>query len=112
MPSRPTQRPSAPARDPQRNLPSASAEISLLLTYEVTRDLALTTLGVDTPLCGMRAPILDGKKLAPISILRAGNGLLDGILEVIPSARVGFVGLYRDEETPSRSSTTARFRPS
>jgi len=74
-------------------------EISLLLTYEVTRDLALTTLDVDTPLCGMRAPILDGKKLALISILRAGNGLLDGILEVIPSARVGFVGLYRDEET-------------
>ena len=74
-------------------------EISLLLTYEVTRDLTLTTLDVDAPLCGMRAPILDGKKLALISILRAGNGLLDGILEVIPSARVGFVGLYRDEET-------------
>ena len=53
----------------------------------------------DTPLCRMRAPILDGKKLALISILRAGNGLLDGILEVIPAARVGFVGMYRDEET-------------
>ncbi len=74
-------------------------ETSMLLTYEVTRDLPLTTMNVDTPLCGMRAPILDGKKLALISILRAGNGLLDGILEVIPAARVGFVGLYRDEET-------------
>ncbi len=74
-------------------------ETSMLLTYEVTRDLPLTTMNVDTPLCGMQAPILDGKKLALISILRAGNGLLDGILEVIPAARVGFVGLYRDEET-------------
>jgi uracil phosphoribosyltransferase len=74
-------------------------ETSMLLAYEVTRDLPLTTMNVDTPLCGMQAPILAGKKLALISILRAGNGLLDGILEVIPAARVGFVGLYRDEET-------------
>ena len=74
-------------------------ETSMLLTYEITRDLPLTTLNVDTPLCGMQAPILDGKKLALISILRAGNGLLDGMLEVIPAARVGFVGMYRDEET-------------
>ncbi len=74
-------------------------ETSMLLTYEVTRDLPLTTMKVDTPLCGMRAPILDGKKLALISILRAGNGLLDGMLEIIPAARVGFVGMYRDEET-------------
>ena len=64
-----------------------------------SQDLPLTTVNVDTPLCRMRAPILDGKKLALISILRAGNGLLDGILEVIPAARVGFVGMYRDEET-------------
>ena len=74
-------------------------ETSMLLTYEITQDLPLTTMNVDTPLCGMQAPTLDGKKLALISILRAGNGLLDGILEVIPAARVGFVGLYRDEET-------------
>ena len=74
-------------------------ETSMLLTYEITQDLPLTTLNVDTPLCGMQAPILSGKKLALISILRAGNGLLDGILEVIPAARVGFVGMYRDEET-------------
>jgi uracil phosphoribosyltransferase len=74
-------------------------ETSMLLAYEITQDLLLTTASIDTPLCGMQAPILDGKKLALISILRAGNGLLDGMLEVIPAARVGFVGLYRDEET-------------
>jgi uracil phosphoribosyltransferase len=74
-------------------------EISMLLTYEITQNLPLTTMNVDTPLCGMQAPTLDGKKLALISILRAGNGLLDGLLEVIPAARVGFVGMYRDEET-------------
>jgi uracil phosphoribosyltransferase len=74
-------------------------EISLLLAYEVTRDLPLGTTTVETPLAAMQAPILEGKKLALISILRAGNGLLDGVLELVPSARVGFVGLYRDEAT-------------
>ncbi|MBB3993312.1 uracil phosphoribosyltransferase [Sulfitobacter undariae] len=74
-------------------------EISQLLAYEVTRNLAMTTKQVETPMEVMDAPTLDGKKLALISILRAGNGLLDGVLELIPSARVGFVGLYRDEET-------------
>ena len=74
-------------------------EISHLLAYEVTRNLPLTTKRIETPLCEMDAPVIDGKKLALISILRAGNGLLDGILELIPAARVGFVGLYRDEET-------------
>ncbi len=74
-------------------------EISLLLAYEVTRGLDLTTKRIETPLCAMDAPILEGKKLALISILRAGNGLLDGILELVPAARVGFVGLYRDPET-------------
>ncbi|MDW4498724.1 uracil phosphoribosyltransferase [Sulfitobacter sp. D35] len=74
-------------------------EISQLLAYEVTRGLPMTTKRVETPLEEMDAPTLDGKKLALISILRAGNGLLDGVLELIPSARVGFVGLYRDEET-------------
>ncbi|SEN14304.1 uracil phosphoribosyltransferase [Paracoccus alcaliphilus] len=74
-------------------------EISLLLAYEVTRELELTTTRIETPICEMDAPMLEGKKLALISILRAGNGLLDGILEMIPSARVGFVGLYRDPET-------------
>ena len=74
-------------------------EISQLLAYEITRELNLTTKRIETPLEPMDAPVLDGKKLALVSILRAGNGLLDGVLELIPGARVGFVGLYRDEVT-------------
>jgi len=74
-------------------------EISQLLAYEVTRGLPMTTRRIETPLEPMDAPVIDGKKLALVSILRAGNGLLDGVLELIPSARVGFVGLYRDEAT-------------
>ncbi|MBQ0804751.1 MAG: uracil phosphoribosyltransferase [Sulfitobacter sp.] len=74
-------------------------EISQLLAYEVTRGMPMTTKSVETPMQSMEAPTLAGKKLALISILRAGNGLLDGVLELIPSARVGFVGLYRDEKT-------------
>jgi uracil phosphoribosyltransferase len=74
-------------------------EISLLLAYEITRNLDMTTTRIETPIEPMDAPILEGKKLALISILRAGNGLLDGILELVPAARVGFVGLYRDPET-------------
>ena len=74
-------------------------EISQLLAYEITREMEMTTRRIETPICEMDAPVIDGKKLALISILRAGNGLLDGILELIPAARVGFVGLYRDPET-------------
>ena len=74
-------------------------EITELMLYEITRELPMTTKTVETPLETMEAPTLDGKKLALVSILRAGNGMLDGALELIPSARVGFVGLYRDEET-------------
>ncbi|OYX40897.1 MAG: uracil phosphoribosyltransferase, partial [Rhodobacterales bacterium 32-67-9] len=74
-------------------------EISQLLAYEITREMEMTTKWIETPLCRMEAPVIDGKKLALISILRAGNGLLDGVLELIPAARVGFVGLYRDEKT-------------
>ncbi|SET21228.1 uracil phosphoribosyltransferase [Oceanicella actignis] len=74
-------------------------EISLLLGYEALRDLPMTTTTVETPLQETEAPVLAGKKVALVSILRAGNGLLDGVLELVPSARVGFVGLYRDEET-------------
>jgi uracil phosphoribosyltransferase len=74
-------------------------EISLLLAYEVTRELPMTTQRIETPLQAMDAPVIEGKKLALVSILRAGNGLLDGILELVPAARVGFVGLYRDPET-------------
>ena len=74
-------------------------EISHLIAYEVTRNLPLENRTIETPMTTMQSPVLAGKKLALVSILRAGNGLLDGILELIPSARVGFVGLYRDEDT-------------
>lgn len=74
-------------------------EISTLLTYEVLRDIPLTTKTINTPMEQMQAPVLAGKKLAFISILRAGNGLLEGMLDLVPSARVGHVGLYRDHDT-------------
>ena len=74
-------------------------EISMLLGYEVTRDLPMTKERIETPMTEMDAPMLTGKKLVFISVLRAGNGLLEGMLDLIPSARVGHVGLYRDPET-------------
>ena len=74
-------------------------EVSLLLAYEVTRDLPLETTEIDTPLELMQAPVLSGKKLCFVSILRAGNGLLEGMLDLLPSARVGHVGIYRDPDT-------------
>lgn len=74
-------------------------EIGHLLTYAATKDLALTTRAIDTPLASMQAPTLAGRRVAIVSILRAGNGLLDGVLDMIPSARVGFIGLYRDEKS-------------
>ncbi len=74
-------------------------EISLLLCYEVTRDLELTTKTIETPMEAMDAPTLKGKKLVFASILRAGNGLLEGMLDLVPSARVAHVGLYRDHDT-------------
>jgi len=74
-------------------------EITLLLTYEITRNMPLTTREINTPMETMDAPVIAGRKMAAVSILRAGNGMLDGVLEMVPAARVGFVGLYRDEET-------------
>jgi uracil phosphoribosyltransferase len=74
-------------------------EISLLLAYEVARDLPITMHTIETPLAEMQAPILKGKKLVVVSILRAGNGLLEGMLDLMPSARVGHIGLYRDPAT-------------
>jgi uracil phosphoribosyltransferase len=74
-------------------------EISHLLAYEVCRDLPMTTQTIETPLAEMEAPILKGKKLVIVSVLRAGNGLLEGMLTLIPSARVGHIGLYRDHKT-------------
>ncbi|AMM85335.1 MULTISPECIES: uracil phosphoribosyltransferase [Martelella] len=74
-------------------------EISTLLCYEVTRDLELTMETIETPLTTMEAPVLEGKKLVFASILRAGNGLLEGMLDLVPSARVSHIGVYRDHET-------------
>jgi uracil phosphoribosyltransferase len=74
-------------------------EISLLLCYEVTRDLELTTTQIETPLEAMEAPTLEGKKLVFASVLRAGNGLLEGMLDLVPAARVAHIGLYRDHQT-------------
>ena len=74
-------------------------EISHLLCYEVTRDLQLTTKRIETPLEPMDAPTLEGKKLVFASVLRAGNGLLEGMLDLVPAARVAHVGLYRDHDT-------------
>ena len=74
-------------------------EISLLLGYEATKDVVTTSMRIETPLMAMQAPVLAGKKMCFFSILRAGDGLLQGMLELVPSARVGHVGLYRDPKT-------------
>jgi uracil phosphoribosyltransferase len=74
-------------------------EISLLLGYEVTRDLPLAYEEIETPLGAMRAPSIEGKKLCLVAILRAGDGIVAGMLDLVPSARVGHIGLYRDPET-------------
>lgn len=73
-------------------------EITLLMGYEVTRNLPLTTRTIQTPLTSMEAPVIAGKKLAIVPVLRAGVGMADGLLELIPSARVGHIGLYRDDQ--------------
>jgi uracil phosphoribosyltransferase len=74
-------------------------EISMLLAYEVCRDLPTTMAKIETPIAAVQAPVLDGKKIVLIAILRAGNGILYGMLEILPSARVGHIGLYRDPKT-------------
>ena len=74
-------------------------EISMLLAYEVCRELPLSKVSIETPIAPMMAPMLDGKKTVLISVLRAGNGILDGMLQILPSARVGHIGLYRDPKT-------------
>jgi uracil phosphoribosyltransferase len=88
----------------KENTPSAEfrrllREISMLLAYEVTRDLELTTVKITTPIQTMNAPTVKNTDITLVSILRAGNGLLDGMLELIPFARVGHIGLYRDPQT-------------
>jgi uracil phosphoribosyltransferase len=74
-------------------------EIAHLLCYEVTRDLEIENVPIETPMGEMEAPTLKGKKLVFASILRAGNGLLDGMLDLVPAARVAHIGIYRDHET-------------
>lgn len=74
-------------------------ELSMLMAYEVTRDMEISYVPIDTPMETMQAPTIDGKKLALISILRAGTGILDGMLQVVPGARVGHIGLYRNPDT-------------
>lgn len=74
-------------------------ELAMLMAYEITRDIPTQMITIETPLETMQSPVIDGKKLVFASILRAGNGMLDGLLRVIPSARVGHVGLYRDPQT-------------
>ncbi len=74
-------------------------EISMLLAYEVTRDMPLTSVPNQTPLAPMQSPVLAGKQLVQVSIMRAGNGILEGMLELLPAARVGHIGLYRDPRT-------------
>jgi uracil phosphoribosyltransferase len=75
------------------------AEISMLLAYEVTRDLPLVEVEVETPLARTRGAVLEGKKIVLVAILRAGTGIVDGMLRILPSARVGHLGIYRDPET-------------
>ncbi len=84
---------------PTAQFRQVTREISLLLAYEVCHDLELTEIEIETPLESMTAPTIKGSKLCLVSILRAGNGLLDGMLDLIPSARVGHIGMYRDPET-------------
>jgi uracil phosphoribosyltransferase len=74
-------------------------EISMLLAYEVCRDLPMTKIPIETPIASMMTPVLDGKKIVLVSIMRAGGGILEGMLEILPSARVGHIGLYRDPKT-------------
>ena len=74
-------------------------EVSMLMAYEVTRDLETEEVEVETPICKTKCQMLAGKKMAIVPILRAGLGMVDGILNLIPAAKVGHIGLYRDEET-------------
>ena len=74
-------------------------ELALLMTYEVTRDMPMQDMAIETPMEPMTGKVIDGKKLVFVSILRAGNGILEGMLNVVPGARVGHIGLYRDPKT-------------
>jgi len=74
-------------------------ELSMLMAYEVTREMPTSMIEIETPLATMRSPVIDGKKTVFVAVMRAGDGFLDGMLEVVPGARVGHIGLYRDPKT-------------
>jgi uracil phosphoribosyltransferase len=84
---------------PTREFRALAQEIGMLLVYEVTRDMPVQYIDIETPLMPMKAPTLEGKKIVLISILRAGDGFLGGMMRLLPSARIGHVGLYRDPKT-------------
>jgi uracil phosphoribosyltransferase len=84
---------------PTKDFRELVSEIGMLLTYEATRDLPMELKEVETPICKTKAPTIKGKKFAVVPILRAGLGLVEGVLRMVPSARVGHIGLYRNEET-------------
>ena len=86
-------------------------EISMLMAYEVTRDMPTQLIEIETPLEKMQSPVIDGKKTVFVIIMRAGAGFLDGMLNVVPGARIGHIGLYRDPKPWWRWSTTSRCRP-
>lgn len=82
-----------------RNFRQLLRELTLLMGYEVTRDLPITSKCIETPMQAMDAPVIAGRKLAVVPVLRAGIGMSDGLLDLVPSARVGHIGVYRDHET-------------
>ena len=82
-----------------REFREIAREIAMLMTYEITRNFPLESIEIETPICKTTSNVLAGKKVAIVPILRAGLGMVDGVLEVIPSAKVGHIGLYRNEET-------------
>ena len=82
-----------------REFREITREIAMLMTYEITRNFPLEPIEIETPLCKTTSNVLAGKKVAIVPILRAGLGMVDGVLDVIPSAKVGHIGLYRNEET-------------
>jgi len=84
------------SRTPANEFRLLLREISMMMAYEVTRDMPLEMIEIDTPITKMQAPVVAGKKLCLVSVLRAGGGILEGMLEILPAARVGHVGLYRD----------------
>lgn len=84
---------------PSKNFRELVEEVAMLMAYEVTRDMKMETVEIETPICKMKSERITGKKVAIVPILRAGLGMVEGMLKLIPAAKVGHIGLYRDEET-------------